>query len=143
MQCFVIGYVFQDSVCGQHDPESEGTTLLWHIRTVHTKCHGVTSWKLQAFSSISVRVISHTEETFCKWIFFALQATVLYLVPPLIQFIGSNPEVKSSHLEYLHTVSNGAAPIGPNDVERLLKKSPHIKFTQGTLCQLLNTFNVL
>jgi len=72
-----------------------------------------------------------------------LQVTALYLVPPLIQFIGSNPEVKRSQLESLKTVNNGAAPIGPNDVERLLKKTPTLQFTQGTHCQLLNTLNVL
>lgn len=64
-------------------------------------------------------------------------------MPPLIQFIGSNPDVKSSHLESLNLVNNGAGPVGPNDVERLLKKAPNIQFTQGTLCQLLNTLNVL
>ena len=64
-------------------------------------------------------------------------------MPPLIQFIGSSPEVKSSYLESVITVNNGAAPVGPNDVERLLKKAPNIRFTQGTFCQLLNTLNVL
>lgn len=59
------------------------------------------------------------------------KVTALYLVPPLIQFIGSNPEVKRSQLESLKTVNNGAAPIGPNDVERLLKKTPTLQFTQG------------
>ena len=76
-------------------------------------------------------------------IYFASQATALYLVPPLIQFISSSPDVKSSHLESLNTVNNGAAPIGPNDVERLLRKAPNMQFTQGTLCQLLNTMTVL
>ena len=64
-------------------------------------------------------------------------------MPPLIQFIGSSPEVKSSHLESLTVVNNGAGPVGPNDVERLLKKASNIQFTQGTLRQLLNTLNVL
>jgi len=59
------------------------------------------------------------------------KATALYLVPPLIQFIASSPDVKSSHVESVNTVNNGAAPIGPNDVERLLKKAPNIRFTQG------------
>jgi hypothetical protein len=66
-------------------------------------------------------------------------------VPPLIQFIGASPDVKSSQLESVNTINNGAAPIGPNDVERLLKKAPNVQFFQGTLCQLpvLNTLNVL
>jgi hypothetical protein len=57
--------------------------------------------------------------------------------------MGSNPDVKSSQLESVRSINNGAAPVGPNDVERLLKKAPNICFTQGTLCQLLNTLNVL
>ena len=72
-----------------------------------------------------------------------MQATVLYVVPPLIQFIASSPDVKDSHVESVNIVNNGAAPVGPNDVERLLKKAPNIQFTQGTICQLLNTLNVL
>jgi acyl-CoA synthetase (AMP-forming)/AMP-acid ligase II len=59
------------------------------------------------------------------------KVTTLYLVPPLIQFIGSSPDVKTSNLESLKAVNNGAAPIGPNDVERLLKKTPNLQFTQG------------
>jgi acyl-CoA synthetase (AMP-forming)/AMP-acid ligase II len=72
-----------------------------------------------------------------------LQATILYLVPPLIQFIGSSPDVKSSQLESVRFINNGAAPVGPNDVERLLKKAPNVLFGQGTLRRLLNRLNVL
>jgi len=106
-----------------------------------TGCHTPEVVSLQQKFCDNVK--SHTEETFCKRISFALQVTTLYLVPPLIQFIGSSPEVKSSHLESLKTINNGAAPIGPNDVERLLKKATNLQFTQGTLCQLLNILNVL
>jgi acyl-CoA synthetase (AMP-forming)/AMP-acid ligase II len=88
---------------------------------------------------------SRTEQTFSKRICFALQATMLYLVPPLIQLMGSSPDIKSSHFESVNTINNGAAPVGPNDVERLLKKAPNVRFSQGTLCQLpvLNKLNVL
>jgi len=106
-----------------------------------TQCHTPEVLSLQQYLCENVK--SCTEETFCKRISFALQVTTLYLVPPLIQFIGSSPDVKTSNLESLKAVNNGAAPIGPNDVERLLKKTPNLQFTQGTLCQLLNTLNVL
>lgn len=59
------------------------------------------------------------------------KATALYLVPPLIQFMGSHPAVKTSDFESVMLVNNGAGPIGCNDVERLLKKAPHVRFGQG------------
>lgn len=59
------------------------------------------------------------------------KATMLYLVPPLIQLMGSSPDIKSSHFESVNTINNGAAPVGPNDVERLLKKAPNVRFSQG------------
>jgi hypothetical protein len=67
-----------------------------------------------------------------------MQATQLYLVPPLIQFMGSHPLVKTSDFESVSMITNGAAPVGTNDVERLLKKAPHVMFSQGTFLQLLN-----
>jgi hypothetical protein len=57
---------------------------------------------------------------------------VLYLVPPLIQFMASHPDIKSSYFDSVSIINNGAAPVGPTDVERLLKKAPHILFCQGT-----------
>jgi hypothetical protein len=57
---------------------------------------------------------------------------MLYLVPPLIQFIGFHPEVKSNYFESVTLITNGAAPLGENDIERLLKKLPHVSFNQGT-----------
>ncbi|PNF38008.1 putative 4-coumarate--CoA ligase 3 [Cryptotermes secundus] len=59
------------------------------------------------------------------------KATALYLVPPVIQFMSSHPDVKTSDFETVRLVNSGAAPIGYNDVERLLEKAPHVEFTQG------------
>ncbi|KDR16255.1 probable 4-coumarate--CoA ligase 3 isoform X2 [Zootermopsis nevadensis] len=59
------------------------------------------------------------------------KATTLYLVPPLIHFIASHPDVKSSYFESVTLINNGAASVGLNDVERLLKKAPHVSFSQG------------
>jgi hypothetical protein len=72
-----------------------------------------------------------------------MQATALYLVPPLIQFIGTHPAVKTSDFESVKLVNNGAAPIGCGDVERLLKRAPHVRFGQGTFHHLLNKRTVL
>jgi hypothetical protein len=59
------------------------------------------------------------------------------MVPPLIQFMGSHPDVKTSDFETVRLINSGAAPIGCNDVERLLKRAPHVLFVQGTFHQLL------
>jgi hypothetical protein len=57
--------------------------------------------------------------------------------------MGSHPDVKTSDLESVRVVNNGAAPIGCYDVERLLKRAPHVQFTQGTFHQLLNKINII
>jgi hypothetical protein len=57
--------------------------------------------------------------------------------------MSSHPDVKASHFESVIFLYNGAAPVGCSDVERLLKKAPHVKFGQGTFHQLLNIRNVL
>jgi hypothetical protein len=72
-----------------------------------------------------------------------MQATLLYLVPPLIQFMGTHPLVKTSDFESVSLINNGAAPVGSNDVERLLKRAPHVRFGQGTFLQLLNKTDIL
>ncbi|PSN32296.1 putative 4-coumarate--CoA ligase 3 [Blattella germanica] len=58
-------------------------------------------------------------------------ASMLYLVPPLIQFMASHPDVKGSYLNSVRCVNNGAAPVGPNDVDRFLTKAPQVTFMQG------------
>jgi hypothetical protein len=64
-------------------------------------------------------------------------------VPPLILFLGSHPDVKTSDFESVRLINNGAAHIGCNDVERFLKRAPHMQFTQGTFNQLLNKRNII
>lgn len=72
-----------------------------------------------------------------------MQATALYLVPPVIQYLSSHPDIKTSDFDTVRLITSGAAPIGYNDVERLLNKVPHVEFTQGIFHQLLNKRNVL
>ncbi|XP_066601783.1 uncharacterized protein [Prorops nasuta] len=63
------------------------------------------------------------------------KASVLYSVPPIILFLAASPFVKKSHLENLHSVFSGAAPLSAPDVERLYKKleinESAVKFCQG------------
>jgi acyl-CoA synthetase (AMP-forming)/AMP-acid ligase II len=59
------------------------------------------------------------------------QATVLYMVPPLVQFLGTHPKVMSRHFETVRFVASGAGPIGQSDAQRVLDKASHIHFIQG------------
>ncbi|XP_066592027.1 uncharacterized protein [Prorops nasuta] len=63
------------------------------------------------------------------------KATMLYSVPPIILFLSASPFVKKHHLENLHSVFSGAAPLSSADVERLYKKlgidESSVKFFQG------------
>jgi acyl-CoA synthetase (AMP-forming)/AMP-acid ligase II len=64
---------------------------------------------------------------------FILQATVLYMVPPLVQFLGAHPKVTTKHFETVRFVTSGAGPIGETDAQRVLDKAGHIHFIQGKL----------
>nr|CAD7595426.1 unnamed protein product [Timema genevievae] len=55
----------------------------------------------------------------------------LFVVPPIILFLGSSAMVKSHHLDSVRYLGNAAAPIGAMDIEKLHRKSPHIHVFQG------------
>ncbi|XP_069685514.1 uncharacterized protein [Periplaneta americana] len=59
------------------------------------------------------------------------KATVLYLVPPLVQFLGAHPNVTGPHFNTVRFVTSGAGPIGQSDAQRVLDKANHINFIQG------------
>lgn len=59
------------------------------------------------------------------------KATVLYMVPPLVQFLGAHPNVTGQHFETVRFVTSGAGPIGQSDAQRVLDKAGHINFIQG------------
>ncbi|CAH1400324.1 unnamed protein product [Nezara viridula] len=52
------------------------------------------------------------------------KATILFAVPPTILFLGSNPSVTEEHLKYLRVICSAAAPLGKDDIDRCLKKTP-------------------
>ncbi|XP_014271604.1 uncharacterized protein [Halyomorpha halys] len=51
------------------------------------------------------------------------KATILFVVPPTILFLGSNPLVTEDHLKYLKVICTAAAPVGKDDIDRCLKKA--------------------
>ncbi|KAL6429827.1 hypothetical protein ACFW04_007596 [Cataglyphis niger] len=63
------------------------------------------------------------------------KATVLFGVPPIVLFLSASPLVKIQHLESLHTIISGAAPLAKTDVDKLFNKfnidSSTLKFRQG------------
>ncbi|KAK4887094.1 hypothetical protein RN001_003365 [Aquatica leii] len=57
---------------------------------------------------------------------------ILYLVPPLISFMSSNPLVKPELLDRLTVIISGAAPLGKQDEEQLITKiGRHVDIIQG------------
>ncbi|XP_046383848.1 4-coumarate--CoA ligase 3-like [Ischnura elegans] len=50
------------------------------------------------------------------------KVSLLYLVPPLLLFLTSHPEVNGKTLKHLETIMSGAAPLGAKDVERFTNK---------------------
>ncbi|XP_047997604.1 4-coumarate--CoA ligase 1-like [Leguminivora glycinivorella] len=59
------------------------------------------------------------------------QANVLFLVPPMVVFLGKHPAVQAAHLQSVYGVISGAAPVSETDAAAVLKKNPKINFRQG------------
>uniref|UniRef100_A0A1B6EFD6 AMP-dependent synthetase/ligase domain-containing protein n=1 Tax=Clastoptera arizonana TaxID=38151 RepID=A0A1B6EFD6_9HEMI len=62
------------------------------------------------------------------------QCSILYFVPPLLLFLGSNEKVTSDYFKHVHTIVSGAAPMGESDIQRLFDKIPvhnRISYVQG------------
>lgn len=59
------------------------------------------------------------------------KATMLFVVPPVMLFLGSE-KTKQDYMEYLRCIFCAAAPIGADDILRTLQKSSsNVNFVQG------------
>ncbi|KAJ0175987.1 hypothetical protein K1T71_008161 [Dendrolimus kikuchii] len=59
------------------------------------------------------------------------KADVLFVVPPMVVFLGKHPAVKPEHLQSIKGVISGAAPLSAEDAVTLLNKNRNIIFRQG------------
>ncbi|CAH0686109.1 unnamed protein product [Spodoptera exigua] len=59
------------------------------------------------------------------------RAEVLFLVPPMVIFLGKHPAVTPKHLESVYGIVSGAAPISKGDAEAVIQKNKNIVFRQG------------
>lgn len=61
------------------------------------------------------------------------RASVVYMVPPIINFLANHPTVTTEHLSYFRTSFSGAAPISQIEVQRFMDKvkRPEAEFIQG------------
>lgn len=61
------------------------------------------------------------------------KCTIMYLVPPLILYIGVNKEITPELLDSVRVIVSGAAPIGAGEIDRCLAKTQKDKciFIQG------------
>lgn len=74
-----------------------------------------------AYGTKAVTMSSFNPEVFIRSI-VQHKATVLHLVPPIINFMAAHPLVQTKHLTSVRSVMSGAAPIGASDIDRFLKK---------------------
>lgn len=59
------------------------------------------------------------------------RADVLFLVPPMVVFLGKHPAVKPEHLQSVKGIISGAAPLSATDADAVLNKNRNIIFRQG------------
>ncbi|GAB1860530.1 Probable 4-coumarate--CoA ligase 1 [Camponotus japonicus] len=87
-----------------------------------------------AFGAKMVFIPKFVPETFLD-VLQKNKATSLYCVPPIVLFLSSSSLVKMQHLEHIHSIVSGAAPLAKSDVDKLFSKfniDPNkIKFRQG------------
>lgn len=77
-----------------------------------------------------VTLPSFRPDTFLNFL-IDFKPTVLFLVPPIILFLGHFDKVTRKHMESTRLVMSGAAPLSKSDVERLIIKSNGARFMQG------------
>ncbi|XP_014239824.1 4-coumarate--CoA ligase-like [Cimex lectularius] len=59
-------------------------------------------------------------------------ATVLYVAPPLLLYIGNSTNTTTDHLKSVRLIINGAAPVGESDIQKCLQKfSEDVFYKQG------------
>ncbi|KPJ04598.1 4-coumarate--CoA ligase-like 7 [Papilio xuthus] len=59
------------------------------------------------------------------------RAEHLYIVPPMVVFLGKHPAVTGEHLQSVRGIISGAAPLSESDAAVVLKKNKNIFFRQG------------
>ena len=59
------------------------------------------------------------------------KATVLFVVPPICQFLANNEKVQPNHLATVRNIMTAAAPVGTHEAKLILQKAPHIRIIQG------------
>jgi len=61
------------------------------------------------------------------------QATLLYVVPPIVLLLGQNKNVTHEHFQSLKLICNGAGPVKEVDAEKVLARSnnKNVRFCQG------------
>ncbi|XP_073946391.1 uncharacterized protein isoform X2 [Choristoneura fumiferana] len=59
------------------------------------------------------------------------KANVLFLVPPMVVFLGKHPAVTPAHMETVHSIISGAAPISSDDAAAIVTKNKNLVFRQG------------
>ncbi|XP_013145665.1 PREDICTED: 4-coumarate--CoA ligase 1-like [Papilio polytes] len=59
------------------------------------------------------------------------RAEHLYIVPPMVVFLGKHPAVTGEHLQSVRGIISGAAPLSETDAAAVLKKNKNIYFRQG------------
>lgn len=59
------------------------------------------------------------------------RAECLFMVPPMVIFLGKHPAVTPKHLESVYGIISGAAPLSASDAEAVLAKNKNIIFRQG------------
>ncbi|CAL1685815.1 unnamed protein product [Lasius platythorax] len=88
-----------------------------------------------AFGAKMVSIPKFIPETFLD-VMQKCKATSLFCVPPIILFLSASPLVKMQHLEHIHSITSGAAPLSKTDVDKLFNKfhidSSTIRFRQET-----------
>jgi 4-coumarate--CoA ligase len=55
----------------------------------------------------------------------------LAVVPPLLSFLASHPQVKAEQLTSVKSIYVGAAPVGKAMVEQCRKRMPDVTFREG------------
>ena len=63
--------------------------------------------------------------------FFAVQTSILHLVPPVIVGMMKYPKLKDYDLSFVHSIKSGAAPLKPETIDVIKSLIPSATIYQG------------
>ena len=140
--CLILCFVLRNMVSNMEQIACPGMGLIQHqdrdfrevtvcvLPMYHVFAMNVTMSNILRAGGKMVTLSSFNPLSFLNAL-ITYKPTFLHLAPPILNFLTTNPGVKSHHLESLRYILVGAAPVAPTLIRRFKEKAPTVEFREG------------